>query len=444
LQGNNNEEPSVKSNVETLSPTRVKLDVEVDFQELSPYIAGAYKKLASQINIPGFRKGKVPAAMIEQRVGRAAVLDEAINEALPQFYAQAAREHSLLVIGRPEVDIKELKDNEKLHFTVEVSVRPDVTLPDFSKITITVDNVEVKDEDLDEQIDELRARFGTLHTVDRTTKTGDFVTVDLTARIDGAEIDGGKANDISYEVGSNRMIDGLDEALVGMSVNETKVFTTQLVGQQEGEQGDVEIVVKAVKERELPPVDDAFAKLASEFDTIDELKKDFTERLTRLKKLEQGKQARDLLVEKLLGDIAIEVPDDLVLEEVNNHLEGEGRLEDEVHRAEVDKEVRDSVKSEFLLDSLVKAEEVQISEIELTEYLVRMSQRYGMAPDQFAQELQKAGQITQVIAEVTRAKALASVLGRINVVDKSGAKVELEELRTPAAAAAEAATSVAE
>jgi trigger factor len=240
------------------------------------------------------------------------------------------------------------------------------------------------------------------------------------------------------------MIDGLDEALVGMSVNETKVFTTQLVGQQEGEQGDVEIVVKAVKERELPPVDDAFAKLASEFDTIDELKKDFTERLTRLKKLEQGKQARDLLVEKLLGDIAIEVPDDLVLEEVNNHLEGEGRLEDEVHRAEVDKEVRDSVKSEFLLDSLVKAEEVQISEIELTEYLVRMSQRYGMAPDQFAQELQKAGQITQVIAEVTRAKALASVLGRINVVDKSGAKVELEELRTPAAAAAEAATSVAE
>jgi trigger factor len=235
------------------------------------------------------------------------------------------------------------------------------------------------------------------------------------------------------------MIDGLDEALVGMNVNETKVFTTQLVGQKDGEQGDVEIVVKAVKERELPPVDDAFAKLASEFDTIEELKKDFTERLTRVKKLEQGAQARDLLVEKLLADITIEVPDDLVLEEVNSHLEGEGRLEDDTHRAEVDKEVRDSVKSEFLLDSLVKAEEVQITEIELTEYLVRMSQRYGMAPDQFAQELQKAGQITQVIAEVTRAKALASVLGRINVVDKAGAKIELEELRIQPAAAAESA-----
>ena len=428
----------MKSNVETLSPTRVKLDVEVSFEELSPYIAEAYKKLASQINVPGFRKGKVPAAMIEQRVGRAAVLDEAINSALPDFYGQAAREHSLLVIGRPEVDIKEFKDNEKLHFTVEVSVRPEVTLPDFSKITVTVDNAEVKDSDLDEQIDELRARFGTLHTVERATKSGDFVTVDLTARIDGVEVDGGKANDISYEVGSNRMIDGLDEALIGMNVGETKTFTTQLVGQKDGETGDVEIVVKAVKERELPPVDDAFAKLASEFDTIAELKADFTERLTRLKKLEQGAQARDLLVEKLLADLTIEVPDDLVLEEVNSHLEGEGRLEDATHRAEVDKEVRDSIKSEFLLDSIVKAEDVQITEIELTEYLVRMSQRYGMGPEQFAQELQKAGQITQVIAEVTRAKALASALGRISVVDKSGAKIELEELRTPQAAAAEA------
>jgi trigger factor len=419
----------VKSNVETLSPTRVKISVGVAFEELSPYIADAYKKLASQINVPGFRKGKVPAAMVEQRVGRPAILDEAINAALPEFYAQAAREHTLLVIGRPVVDIKEFKDNEKLDFTVEVSVRPEVTLPDFSKITVTVDTAEVKDEDLNEQIDELRARFGTLHTVEREAKNGDFVTVDLTARINGEEVDGGKANDISYEVGSNRMIDGLDEALIGMSAGDTKTFTTQLVGQQEGETGDVFIALKVVKERELPPVDDAFAKLASEFDTIEELKKDFTERLARIKKLEQGAQARDLLVEKLLADLTIEVPDDLVLDEVNSHLEGEGRLEDEVHRAEVDKEVRDGIKSEFLLDSIVKAEEVQITEVELTDYLVRMSQRYGMGPEQFAQELQKAGQISQVIAEVTRAKALAAALGRISVVDKAGTKIDLEELR---------------
>jgi len=408
----------VKSTVETLSPTRVRLDVEVPYAELTEHVAAAYKKVATQVNIPGFRKGKVPAAMIDQRVGRGTVLDEAINTALPEFYGKAAREHEVLVVGRPVVDIKEFKDNEKLVFTVEVNVRPEVALPDFSKITITVDDVVVADTDINEQLDELRARFGTLNTVERATKSGDFVTIDLTARIDGAEVDGGKANEISYEVGSNRMIDGLDEALVGMSAGDTKTFTTQLVGQKDDEKGDVEIGLKAVKERELPAADDAFAKLASEFDTLDELKK-----------MEQGAQARDLLLEKLLADLDIPVPDEIVLDEVNDHLEGEGRMEDAEHRAEVDGQVRASIKSDFLLDAIVKTEEVQVTEIELTEYLIRMSQRYGMGPEQFAQELQKAGQISQVVAEVTRAKALASVLGRVAVVDKSGNAVDLEALR---------------
>ena len=419
----------MKSTVETLSPTRVRLDVEVPYAELTEHVAAAYKKVATQVNIPGFRKGKVPAAMIDQRVGRGTVLDEAINTALPEFYGKAAREHEVLVVGRPVVDIKEFKDNEKLVFTVEVNVRPEVALPDFSKITITVDNVVVADTDINEQLDELRARFGTLNTVERAAKSGDFVTVDLTARIDGAEVDGGKANEISYEVGSNRMIDGLDEALVGMSAGDTKTFTTQLVGQKDDEKGDVEIGLKAVKERELPAADDSFAKLASEFDTLDELKADFAERLSRVKKMEQGAQARDLLLEKLLADLDIPVPDEIVLDEVNDHLEGEGRMEDADHRAEVDGQVRSSIKSDFLLDAIVKTEEVQVSEIELTEYLIRMSQRYGMGPEQFAQELQKAGQISQVVAEVTRAKALASVLGRVSVVDKSGNAVDLEALR---------------
>ena len=430
----------MKSTVETLSSTRVRLDVEVPYAELSDHIAAAYKKVATQVNIPGFRKGKVPAAMIDQRVGRGTVLDEAINAALPEFYGKAAREHEVLVVGRPTVDIKEFKDNDKLVFTVEVNVRPEVSLPDFSKITVTVDDVVVTDTDINEQLDELRARFGTLNSVERATVSGDFVTIDLTARIDGAEVDGGKANEISYEVGSNRMIDGLDEALVGMSAGDTKTFTTQLVGQKDDEKGDVEIVVKAVKERELPTADDSFAKLASEFDTLDALKADFAERLGRVKKMEQGAQARDLLLEKLLADLDIPVPDEIVLDEVNDHLEGEGRMEDAEHRAEVDGQVRSSIKSDFLLDAIVKTEDVQVSEIELTEYLIRMSQRYGMGPEQFAQELQKAGQISQVVAEVTRAKALATVLGRVSVVDKSGNTIELEELR-PAAAAPTAPVS---
>jgi trigger factor len=425
----------VKSTIETLSPTRVRLDIEVAYSEMTTHVADAYKKVATQVNIPGFRKGKVPASMIDQRVGRGTVLDEAINAALPDFYGQAAREHTVAVIGRPVVDVKEFVDNEKLVFTVEVDVRPEVTLPDFSKIEVVVDDVTVSDADIDEQIESLRTRFGTLTTVERVIANGDFATLDMNAFINGETVEGGQANDLSYEVGSDKMIPGLDEILIGMAVGETKRFETELVGQQEGEKGEVEATVKAVKERELPPVDDAFAKLASEFDTLAELREDFRERLSRVKKMEQGTQARDRLVEKLLADLDIPVPDTLVELEVNDHLEGEGRLEDAAHRAEVDGEVRASLKSDFLLDAIVQSEDVQVTEIELTEYLVRTSQRYGMAPQQFAEELQKAGQISQLVAEVTRAKALASVLGRITVKDASGALIDLEALRpqpTPA------------
>ena len=418
----------MKSSVEVLSPTRVRLDVEVAYSELESHVANAYKKVATQVNIPGFRKGKVPAAMIDQRVGRGTVMDEAINTALPEFYGKAAREHSVAVLGRPEVDVKEFVDKEKLVFTVEVDVRPEVKLPDFSTITIEVDDVTVADADVDEQVESLRTRFGTLTPVDRVVKNGDFATLDMTAFIDGKEVDGGQANDISYEVGSDKMIEGLDEILIGMAVDEVKQFETQLVGQQDGEKGEVKATVKAVKERELPPVDDVFAKLASEFDTLAELKADFVVRLERVKKMEQGAQARDRLVEKLLADNEIPVPENLVELEVNDHLKGEDRLEDAEHRAEVDSQVRSSLKSDFLLDAIVQAEDVQITEVELTEYLMRTSQRYGMAPQQFAEELQKAGQIQQLVAEVTRAKALASVLGRITVKDASGKVIDLEAL----------------
>jgi len=421
----------VKSTVETISPTRVRLEIEIEYSEMSSHVADAYKKVATQVNVPGFRKGKVPAAMIDQRVGRGTVLDEAINAALPDFYGKAAREHSVAVIGRPIVDVKEFVDNEKLSFTVEVDVRPEVTLPDFSAITIEVDDVMVADGDVNEQVESLRTRFGTLTTVERVVVKGDFVTLDMDAFINGESVDGGQANEISYEVGSDRMIEGLDEILIGMSAGETKRFDTQLVGQAEGEKGEVKATVKAVKERELPPVDDAFAQLASEFDTLDELKADFTVRLGRVKKMEQGTQARDRLVEKLLADLDIPVPDNLVELEVQDHLEGEGRLEDAEHRAEVDGQVRSSLKSDFLLDAIVQSEKVQVTEVELTEYLVRSSQRYGMAPEKFAEELQKAGQISQLVAEVTRAKALASVLGRITVKDASGAVIDLEALRPP-------------
>ena len=418
----------MKSAVEKLSPTRVKLSIDVPFTELKPHIDGAYKSLSEKITIPGFRKGKVPSAMIDQRVGRGAVLDEAINAAIPTFYSQAAKDNDVLVIGRPTVEVTELKDNENFTFTIEVDIRPDIALPNFSEIKLEVDDVKVTESDIDEQVQALRTRFGTLTTVEKVVASGDFVTIDLVATKDGQPLDGGTANDLSYEVGSASMIDGLDEALIGLSTGGEKSFETALVGMAEGEKGSVKVSVKAVKERELPPVDDAFAKLASEFETLAELKADLTTRLTRLKEMEQGAQARDFLVEKLISSVDIPLPAEIIEAEVNDHLEKEGRLEDDKHRAEVNEEVKSTITREFLLDSIVKAESVAVNESELTEYLVRAASRYGMTPDQFIKEVSQAGQVTTMVAEVARAKALAQVLGRVKVVDKSGKKVDLEAL----------------
>ena len=418
----------MKSDVEKLSPTRVKLSIDVPFNELKPHIDGAYQTLAQKISIPGFRKGKVPAAMIDQRVGRGAVLDEAINAALPTFYSQAAKDNDVLVIGRPNVEITELKDNEKLTFTVEVDIRPEIKLPNFSQIKIEVDDVKVSDADIDEQIKDLSTRFGTLTTVEKVVAKGDFVSIDLVATKDGKDLDGGTANDLSYEVGSASMIDGLDEALIGLSVGDEKSFETALVGMPAGELGTVKVSLKAVKQRDLPAIDDAFAKLSSEFETLAELKADLATRLTRLKQMQQGAQARDLLLEKLLSSVDIPLPDEIIKDEVNDHLEKEGKLDDDKHRAEVNEEVKKTITREFLLDSIVKAESVAVNEGELTEYLLRAAARYGMSPDQFIKEVSQAGQVSTMVAEVARAKALAQVLGRVEVVDKSGNKVDLEAL----------------
>lgn len=422
----------MKSAVETLSPTRVRISIDVDFSDLEPHVKAAYQSISERIVIPGFRKGKVPRAMIDQRVGRGAVLDEAINSALPDFYSQAARENDVLVVGRPTVDIKELKDNELVKFEVEVDIRPEIKLPDFSAIEISVDDVAVTDKDIEEQVEALRVRFGTLTTIEKDVEDGDFVSIDLIAKIEGKEVEGGAANGISYEVGSNRMVDGLDAALLGMKVGEKKSFNTQLVGMEEGEVGEVEVELKAVKKRELPELNDEFAKLASEFETLEELRNDVRTRLSRLKTMEQGAQARDNLLKHLLDTLEIPVPENLVKDEVHDHLEKEDRLEDEAHRKEVTEEIERSVRADFLLDSIVKVEEVQVSEGELTEYLIRTASRYGMTPDQFAQQITQAGQVAALMAEVARTKGLAIALERVKIKDASGNIVDLSKLSAKA------------
>ena len=425
--------PVVKSAVETLNPTRVKLTVEVPFDELKPSLDAAYKKIGSQINVPGFRVGKVPARIIDQRVGRGAVLQEAVNDALPRFYGQAVEENKIRPLGQPEVDVTEVPADEgqDLKFTIEVDVRPELVLPDYDGIAIEVDVVdgEATAADVEARMTALRQRFGTLTGIERVAAMGDFVSIDLVASIDGEEIDTAKG--ISYEIGSGNMIDGLDDALVGVAAQESKTFTAPLSGgEHEGKDAEINVTVQSVKERVLPELDDDFAQLASEFDTLEELRADIQTQAERAKKMEQGVQARDKVLEHLLDNTEIPIPDALVEAEVTQHLEGESRLEDEEHRAEVDENTRKAMRAQFLLDAIAEKEQVSVGQAELIEYLVMSAQQYGMDPNEFAKSVDEGGQIPAMVAEVARRKALAAVLDKAKVVDTAGNEVNLDELST--------------
>lgn len=424
----------MKSAVETLEPTKVKLSVEVTYDELKPSIEHAYQHIAEQVTVPGFRKGKVPPRIIDQRVGRPAVIEHAVNEGLSGFYAEAVRENKLRPMGQPDVQVTKVPgltaapagEEGELHFTAEVEVRPEVTLPDLDGLTVTVDDVEVSDEDVQGRLDALRERFGSLVGVDRPAQEGDFVQIDLTATIGDEQVD--QVAGVSYQIGSGNMLEGLDEALTGLSAGESTTFTTALAGgERAGEEASVAVTATAVKERQLPEVDDEFAQLASEFDTIEELQADLREQAAKIKASNQAVQARDALLEALVGGTEIPVPAGVVEAEVHRHLESEGRLEDDEHRTEVTGEATTALRNQILLDTLAEALEVKVSQPELLDYLVSASRQYGMDPNTFIQTLDQQGQIPMMVGEVARSKALAVALRKVTVVDGSGAEVDLSE-----------------
>ena len=420
----------MKTTVEKLSPTRTKLIISVTPEELQPSIKHAYEHIAEQVNIPGFRKGKVPPPIIDQRVGKAAVLEHAVNEGLDTFYRQAVEENDVRPLGRPEADITEWPSESDfsgdLLLTIEVDTRPEVTLPDFGDITLTVDAAEVSVDDVEEELDRLRSRFGTLVTVDRPAKSGDFAQIDLVAVIGGEEVD--TAANISYEIGSGELIDGIDEALDTLTAGETTTFEAPLMGgDHEGENAQITVTLNAVKERELPEADDDFAQIASEFDTIGELRQSLRAQVERAKVFGQGTAARDQLVDTLLELVEIPVPEQLVEDEVHRHLEQENRLEDDVHRAEVTESSEKTFRTQILLDEVAQAENVKVSQDELTQYLVQGAAQYGMDPNEFVKILSENGQIPSMVGEVARNKALAIILGKTEVVDSNGKKVDLTE-----------------
>ena len=425
----------MKSDVETLSPTRVKLTVDMPFDELAPQLDAAYKRIAAQVTVPGFRKGKVPSRVIDQRFGRALVLEEAVNEAVPAAFEKAVAENNLKPLGTPDFDVQELNDGENLAFTVEVDVRPEFDLPDLDAFVVEVDGAEPTDEEVTEQVDALRARFATLTDVERPAQDGDVLLVDLSGACEGEEVEDLMASALSFEVGGKEEpLPGFDEAVRGAVADDVRSFSFPAeAGQYEGKDIDVTVTVTTVRERELPAADDDFALMASEFDTMDELTEDVRTRLVRMKRVEQGVQARTKLHEQLVDSVDFPLPESLIARELEEHFhDGHG---DEDHKAEFESEARGRIKSAILLDRIAEENELTVAQEELSAWLMQQAPRYGMTPDQFANELVSAGQVQMAVTEVRRAKALAFVMEKAKIVDPSGAEVDLDALNADLAAA---------
>ena len=419
----------MKTESEKLSPTRVKLTVEVPFDELKPAVETATKKIADQVQIPGFRKGKVPSKLVEQRFGRPAIMQEAVNDALPDFYQQAAAEAEIKPVGRPEVEITEVpgldgSEDGNLLFTVEQDVRPEIELPDFSTYEVEIEEPSVDEDAVEVRLDELRERFGTLVGVDRPAEDRDFVSVDMVATIEDEEIE--SVEGVSYQIGEGNMLEGLDEALIGLSAEETTTFTSKLAGgDRAGEEALVKVSVQSVKVRELPEADDEFAEMASEFDTIDELKEDLKKQAAADAEGNRVALARNALLEKLLEELEIPVPEQLVEDEILSHLENEGKEAGDPHGEEIREDTVKAVRAQFLLDEINGTREVNVDQSDLMNYMTQLSAQYGIESNQLLQMLAQSGQLEQIFSEVQRSKALEVVLADVTVKNASGDVLDL-------------------
>jgi len=435
----------VKSTVEQLSPTRVRINVEVPFTELQPDFDRAYKELAKQVRLPGFRPGKAPAKLLEARVGREAMLDQVVNEALPSRYGQAVTESDVRPLGQPDIQVTKKEYGQELVFTAEVDVRPEMTLPDLSALKITVDPIKVSDEDVDAELQSLRARFGTLTGVERPAATGDFVSIDLSANIDGEDVPEAATKGLSHEVGSGQLIDGLDDAIVGLSAGESRTFTTTLAaGPHAGKEAEVTVTVGSVKERELPEPDDEFAQLASEFDTIDELRASLADQVSGAKRVQQAEDIRVAALDALLEQVDMPLPEAIVQAQVDNTLHSalHGLDHDEAKfaealekqgssREEFDANTRSNaekaIKTQLLLDALGDDLDIQVSQQDLTERLVLSSQQYGIEPQQLLAYLQQNNQLPAMFADVRRGLTIAAAVEAATVTDSDGNVVDTEE-----------------
>lgn len=444
----------MKTSVEKLEPTKVKMTVTVDKEELDPYLDETRKELSKQVNIPGFRKGHVPARIIDQRLGFPSVVSEALNNAVPELYSKGAQQENLRPMDQPQLNVEQIPtsadDETLLEFTAEVEIRPDFELPDPKEMEIEVAKPEVKDEDIERRLDGLRQRFGTLVGVDRPAQKGDFASLDLNATIDGEVVD--SQSGVSYEIGSGNMLDGLDEALDGLSAGEETTFEAPLAsGEHEGEKAQVSVKVNSVKSEELPELNDDFAQEASEFDTLEELKADIRKQSEFDSEGRQANEARDAFIARLEEGLDIQVPtgvkDALVADHVKALSADPDKASDEDKKKAEDEAVKE-LTDQMVLDALAEKLEIDVTQNDVTNFLASIAQQYGMDPSQFISSIVKNGQLGSAVKEVGRSKGLLAGMRLVTFKDTDGKVLDLgrflgeedepEQDETVAAAAAAA------
>lgn len=430
----------MKATVEPQEGNKVKLSITVDSDEFEQQIDAAFKRIAREVRIPGFRPGKAPRQLLEARIGTAAARGEALEHAIPQYYAEAVQEHDVDVIAAPDIDITGGEEEGDVAFDAVVEVRPVVTVGGYDSLRVTIESPEVSDDELTERIDRLRESFGKLEDVERPAQTGDSVTIDIAGARDGEEIDGLVAEDYLYEVGSGTVVPELDEQLATAKVGDTLTFTADHPDPEE-DPVDFTVEVKAIKEKVLPDADDAFAAEASEFETIDELRADLSKRMGMVKKVQAQMELQQKTAEALAELVEIEPPEALVNQEVSQRIEdlamrlqaqGMGLeqylattgQDQEAFVGELRENAGQGVLVDLALRAVVAAEEIDVDDDELEAEFVAVAERVGQTPAKVRQQLERNGQVPAVRSDLNKRKALEWLIEQVELVDGEGNTID--------------------
>lgn len=415
----------MKSTVETPELTQAVVTIEVEYEELKPEFTNAYKEIANQVNVPGFRKGHVPPRIIDQRFGRGLVIQDVVNRVVPTYLGEAIDEHELVSLGQPNVDVRELPNEKgapggKLVFAANLNVVAPFELPEYQGYELEVDPVEADEAAVERELTALRKRFAILKTVERPAQDEDFLTIDIVAKSGDEELD--SMIGVSYELGSGTMLEGQDEVLRGASAGDQVEFKATLPGgEHAGKEADISVTLVSVKERELPEVDDDFAMMVSEFDTAEEMLEDLRKVVGKVKRDEQAIQARDRLLDKLLDDAQIVLPEPVV-EQLIGEATGEDATDEDKQKAReaIERDIRRTV----LLDKLGKSVDVQVTQEELLEFLVMSARQNNV---DLAQVVSNPDQMRNMTVELGRNKSLVLALREVAVKDTDGNPVDLSD-----------------